>query len=110
MPCPEQATRTWEDLLGFFSAGSAGSDESRTRVPWLYGHWTKDAAFLPVPRGLGRHCTFQRLLLIPEGQTEVPEGCAQLAFTPSAGSEPRVQETWFGAPSLSPAALPAHKI
>lgn len=89
MPCPEQATLTWEDLLGFFSVGSAGSAEGRARVPWLCGPWTKDVTFLPVPRGLGRHSAFQWLLLIPEGQTDVSEVCVQLAFTPSAGPEPR---------------------
>lgn len=51
---------------------------------------------LSVPWGLGCRRTFQRLLLIQRGrrrtqdpQLELPEGCVQLAFTPSAGPEPR---------------------
>lgn len=55
-----------------FSGGIVGSDVGGAQIPWLSGRWTKDATSLPVPGGLGCHCTFQQFLLIPEGQTEGP--------------------------------------
>lgn len=79
------------------SVRSAGSNVGGARVPWLCGHWTR---FHFSPRPLGSWMLlyfFQRLLLFQrvrrrtqDPQPELPEGCVQLAFTPSAGPEPRV--------------------